>query len=145
MDRVTIEGMSRGVDWSSEELAWQRCRPPQHRVPAPKVGDTVLVRLDAWSEPVEATVERVQPADDLADPHLARLVLTGNGDPKLVDGRPVMELSTDPWVLVWLRVGPMRTHTREARLRGVPGWLPLDWRTRWRPIPPVFEPLVSQE
>lgn len=143
MDRLTVEGMSRVIPWSPEELAWQRCRPPAHRTKLPEVGDTVLVRLDEWSEPVEATVERVQPVDDAGDPHLVRIALDEFGNPQVVDDVPVMEMSRDPWALVWLKVGPLRTHTREARLRGVPGWLPLDHATRWRPLPPGFEALVT--
>lgn len=143
MDRVTVEGMSRGVPWSQEELDWQKARPMPDRVPIPAVGDTVLVRLDAWAEPVEATVERVQPVDDLSDPHLASVVLDEFDEVVMVEGKPVIELAEDPWVLVWLRVGPVRTHTREARLRGVPGWLPLDWRSRRRPLPAAFAQLAQ--
>ena len=139
-----VEGMSRGVPWSQDELDWQGCRPPAHRVPIPAPGDTVLVRLDAWDEPVEAVVDRVQPVDDLSDPHLAQIVVGEDGVVLDHEGYPVMELASDPWVLVWLKIGPVRTHTREARLRGVPGWLPLDWRTRWRPLPAVFAPLVQE-
>ncbi len=52
-------------------------------------------------------------------------------------GLPVVQLLPDPHPVITCRVEGYAglQSAREARLRGAPGWLPLDWRDRWRPGP----------
>jgi hypothetical protein len=155
MDRVTVELMSRPIPYSAAEIAYARRRPVHEHTPTPEVGDTVWCRLDEWAEPHEALVTGVQPADDVDDPHLFEVSLDGAGDPVLIEGRPVLNGVEDPWPTLWLDVRvPQRdgefikivhTHTREARLRGSPGWLPLDWRTRRRYLPAQLEQMITDE
>lgn len=148
MDRVTVELMSRPIPYSAAEVGWARNRPSDLRTPIPGEGDTVLCRLVEWDEPHEAIVERVQPLDDINDPHLFEVSTDGRGEPVLIEGRPILNGLTDPWPTLWLVVyGPhgsiVHTHTREARLRGSAGWLPLDWKTRRRWLPTQLESMVD--
>jgi hypothetical protein len=147
MDRPTVELMSRPIPYSAAEVAWARARPAELRTPIPRVDDAILCRLIEWEEPLEAIVDRVQPADDINDPHLFEVALDGAGEPVLLEGRPVMSPLVDPWPTLWLVVHSgirvVHTHTREARLRGSAGWLPLNWKTRRRWLPTQLEGLVS--
>lgn len=147
MDRPTVELMSRPIPYSAVEVAWARHRPVELRTPIPRADDAVMFRLTEWEEPVEAIVDRVQPMDDIDDPHLFEVVLDPLGEPVLVEGRPVMSQIDDPWPTLWLVVSAglrtVHTHSREARLRGSAGWLPLDWKTRRRWLPTQLEGLVD--
>jgi hypothetical protein len=148
VDRATVELMSRPIPYSRTEIAWARRRPAELRTPIPAEGDTVLCRLVEWEEPYEATVERVQPSDDVNDPHLFEVALDHTAEPVLIEGLPVMNGLDDPWPTLWLVVATpggriVHTHTREARLRGSAGWLPPDWKTRRRWLPTQLEGLVS--
>jgi hypothetical protein len=132
---------SRHVPWQPDEYAWAHDRPSRHRVRMPDVGDTVYYRHDDWTEPVEATVVWVQPIDDVDDPNLATPTQDQlTGDLVLHEGRPVMALKVDPWRRLHLKTPFGVFDTREARLRGSPGWLPLDWRNRHRPVPQPQSP-----
>ena len=129
------EQQSRVIPWLPGETAWAHDRPRRHRVPMPDVGDTVLYRHHDWGDPEPAEVIWVQPVDDVDDPHVATVTVDGDGAPMLLEGRPVMALKVDPWRRVHLRTRFGTVDTREARLRGSAGWLPLDWRARYRPVP----------
>lgn len=139
------EEHTRLIPIGRDEAEWAHNRPGPHRVPVPKVDDWVLYRHDEWGEVFPAQVLAVQPLDDLDDPHLAFVERDALGQLILIDGRPVIALKKDPWPKVRLRTtfrerGSSRlitavVETREARLRGSPGWLPKDWETRHRPLP----------
>lgn len=153
MDRVTVELMSRVFPYTRDEIAYIRKRPAHERTPLPAVGDTVWCRLDEWGEVYEALVTGVQPEDDIDDPHMYEVVTDAVGDPVMVEGRPALSMLDDPWPTLWLEVKVPRqdgfvkivhTHTREARLRGSCGWLPLDWRSRRRPLPHQLEAMVTE-
>lgn len=131
---------TRLIPWAQWEVDWAHRRPAEHRTPLPAAGDEVRYRHDGWGPVWPAEVHWVQPFDDLDDPHLWNIELDGVGGAVLVDGRTVIQQRFDPWPRLHLRVdAPGLTHllvdTREARLRGSPGWLPLDWETRYRPMP----------
>jgi len=150
VDRVDVERMTRLIPYARSEIAWIRCRPAADRTPLPESGDVVLFRLQEWEEPLEAIVERVQPFDDVDDPHLCAVESDEHGEIVLVEGRPVFSQLEDPWPLVWVKVdlgngATERHHSREARLRGAAGWLPLDWRSRRRPLPADFAKLLDAQ
>jgi hypothetical protein len=137
--RAEVEQACRGMPATPEQRSWAICRPAPRRVPRPAVGDDVLYRHDSWLEPIPARVLWVQPDDDVDDPHVCQVQTDGQGMPVLVEGRPVFVTNPDAWLTVKLAVtidgSAMHMITREARLPGSPGWLPLDWATRWRPMP----------
>lgn len=128
---------SRAVPYGKDEIEWAHERPPQHRVRRPAVGDTVLYRHDPWDDPTEATVVWVQPSDDVDDPHLWTAQTDQVGATLTHQGRPLLAPRADPWPRLHLRTRFGLIDTREARLRGSPGWLPPDWRARFRPVPRV--------
>lgn len=137
--RAQIEQACRGLPATLAQRAWAICRPPQRRTPRPKVGDEVLYRADSWHEPIPARVLWVQPDDDVDDPHVMQPQTDGQGGVALVEGRPVFVTNPDAWLSLKLAVtidGRIEHPiTREARLPGSPGWLPLDWEERFRPMP----------
>lgn len=136
--RAEIEQACRGLPVTPEQQRWAICRPAPRRTPLPAVGDEVLYRHDSWLEPIPAVVEWIQPGDDVGDPHVMQPQIE-NGLPVLVEGRPVFVTNPDAWLSLILRVtldgAVVRPITREARLPGSPGWLPLDWQNRFRPMP----------
>ncbi len=136
------EEASRPIPHSRAEFDWAHDRPPQHRVAAPAAGDAVLYRHEGWAIPSPATVEWVQPPDDVDDPHLWTVQCDEHGRPLLFEGRPLMMPKADPWPVVRLLTRFGRVETREARLRGSAGWLPLDWQRRHRPVPAVSQPAM---
>lgn len=124
------------IPYAPWEVAWARERLAPHRTPAPAVGDEVCYRHDFWGPVVRAEVRWVQPLDDLNDPNLWTIETDGFGNPLQVDGRPVFAQRLDPWPELHVQVPGLGLGvTREARLRGAPGWLPLDWESRFRPLP----------
>jgi len=124
------------VPYTRDEINWAHRRPAPHRTPLPSIGDEVLYRHDSFGEVQPATVVWMQSLDDMADPHLWQVQADGSGAPILLEGKHVLQRRFDPWPLLHLRlVGGIVAETREARLRGSPGWLPLDWQTRFRPAP----------
>jgi hypothetical protein len=124
------------IPYAPWEVAWARERPAQHRTPLPAPGDEVRYRHDYWGPVVRAEVVSVQPLDDLTDPNLWTVELDGLGNPLQVDGRALIAQKLDPWPTLHLRVPGLGVGiSREARLRGAPGWLPLDWESRIRPLP----------
>lgn len=128
-----IEQTTHGIPVGPSETRWAQFRPAPHRSPLPRIGDAVLYRHTVWAEPTVAQVVAVQPMDDLDDPNIWRVELDQLGDPILIDGRPVFAQGFDPWPLLTLNTVFGVGQTREARLRGAPGWLPLDFTTKWRP------------
>ncbi|GAA3283834.1 hypothetical protein Dvina_01465 [Dactylosporangium vinaceum] len=130
------EEHTRLVPHEPHEVEWARQRPAQHRTKLPAVGDEVLYRHHDWGLVVPAEVLWLQPFDDLDDPNLWTVQRDPLGQPLTLDGRPVLQQRLDPWPLLRLKVehlGPVLS--REARLRGAAGWLPLDWQRRYRPMP----------
>lgn len=132
--RAQIEQACRGLPATPEQCHWAMCRPARHRVKPPMVGDEVLYRHNNWEDPEVARVVWVQPTDDVDDPHVMQ-VQQREGRPVLLDGRPVFVTNPDAWLRVHLRTSHGIADTREARLPGSPGWLPLDWQNRFRPMP----------
>lgn len=116
------------------EYAWARQRPMEHHTPIPQVGDEVFYRHVEWGPVVRADVLDVQSLDDMSDPHLW-IVETAHGEPLTLDGRHIIRPALDRWPLLTLRTPHGVGLTREARLRGSAGWLPLDWESRYRPTP----------
>jgi hypothetical protein len=129
------EADSRPIPYARAEFDWAHERPAPHRVRTPTAGDTILYRHDAWGPPTDAAVDWVQPADDIDDPHLWTPMVDEHDRPIMFQGQPVMRQKIDPWPQLRLRTRWGTVITREARLRGSPGWLPLDWQARYRPIP----------
>lgn len=127
---------TRLIPYQEWEMRWAAQRPAADRVPLPVAGATVAFRADYWGAVVLADVIEVQDLEDVADPHLWRVDMAADGLPLLLEGRPLMVQCADPWPLLMLRVpGVGAGLSRESRLRGSPGWLPLDWETRHRPLP----------
>lgn len=142
---------TRLVPWADAEFAHARNRPHAERPALPAVGDRVWYRHVHWERdplgglvPAElVTVLAVQKLDDRSDPNLWQPVRESSGAPVLDgDGRQVWAPVPDPWPWVDLlrpdRVKPdggfagygQVVRTREARVRGSAGWLPLDYRDR---------------
>lgn len=149
---------TRVVAWQQIEFTHARNRPHAERPPLPLVGQQVRYRRHDWdhnsaTSEVEApelvTVVRVQPLDDRTDvhwvsdvgacrdPNLWHLIRDRDGQP-LRDGFGQLRYApvADPWPTLWLRrPNGIIAETRESRLRGSAGWLPLDYRSRrgrWR-------------
>lgn len=142
------ESDTRLIPYDPEEVAWARRRPPDQRTPLPGLGEAVLYRHDPWGPLMDATVEEVldDPADASVGDHnpdvweVQRDQVTGKY--LMTHGQRILVRKADPWPQIRLVVtGPRRmiVTTQEARLRGSPGWLPLDWETRHRPIPGFIE------
>ncbi len=145
------ESASRAIPWSEVELAWQRNRRSVHRVPLPRVGDRVYFRFDRFAQPHPAVVvdvpdlergwrwEDLEPGQDTPDGWTWQLLRDNATGAARLDamGLPRVELLPDPQPVITCRVEGFAglQSAREARLRGSPGWLPLDWRERWRPGP----------
>lgn len=135
------------IPYGAEETMWARTRPPDQRVPTPQPSDTVYYRHDPWGPLMFATVDEV--LDDPADPRVGghnpdvwevqRDQVTGKY--LVVMGKQLIVRKPDPWPQLRLLTRPrtMVIVTQEARLRGSPGWLPLDWETRYRPTPGFIE------
>jgi hypothetical protein len=159
----TREQASRLVPISAEEIYWARRRPEQHRTPIPRTDDWVLYRDDQWS--TELWRARVLQVQSMTDEHpdwghpredanmfifRADVPLVPDGHGGLLDvPEDWFEPHPDPWPVLRLRIyPPNRTprlvDTREARVRGAAGWLPLDWRARYRPVPSPSAPAVTR-
>ncbi len=143
---------TRIVPWQYTEVSWARNRPPGERVPLPHAGDVVWYRQWEWERdpggrhtpPERATVVEVQDPTDTAvvhttpdgvparDPNLWHLLRDPSGKPLPGPGGGMVYAPVaDPWPRVVLRrPNGVVVTTREARLRGSAGWLPLDYRTR---------------
>lgn len=150
---------TRWVAWQQHEFSHARNRPLHERPPLPAPGEQVWYRRHDWNhnllsgeteEPELVTVLEVQDPDDeslvcalpdvgmVRDLNLWELRRDNSSGRPLVDptGNLVYVHVPDPWP--WIRMrrpNGMPAETREARLRGSAGWLPIDYRTRperWR-------------
>lgn len=152
---------TRPVPWDRIEIAWARNRPIHERPPTPRIGDILWYRHSGWDTELEQIVVLdIQDPDDREDPNLWHQVKNAHGIP-IIDGlTPRMAPAADPWPWIAFRRDPdsdRLTSSREARLRGSAGWLPLDWRARperWRlphvtatvvrpPLPPLNVPRIG--
>lgn len=107
-----------------EEVLRARRRPPQLRTPIPQPGELVWYRHVPHGELSEAEVEAVD-VSNMEDWNVYRVVKDGRGHPVVLDGRRVTEQVEDPWPDLILRTDYGRLVTREARIDGSPGWLPM--------------------
>jgi hypothetical protein len=148
---------TRLVPWQQLEVSHARNRPLAERPPLPHPGDRVWYRRFEWNrdpgtgdlvEPESAVIVEVQDPRDTSDadyvdgvgwvrdPNLWHLVRDVNGVPIVDPGGLRYAPVADPWPWVRLRrPNGIVDCTREARLRGSAGWLPLDYLTRperWR-------------
>lgn len=130
---------TRAVPWDRIEVTWARNRPMNERPPIPKAGDVVAYRHNEWSpDVIDVLVLEVQDLEDREDPNLWHQVKDERGVPIIDGATPRMAQAADPWPWIIFRRDPASDRTtcsREARLRGSAGWLPLDWRSRperWR-------------
>lgn len=144
---------SRSIPYEQREVTFALNRPPHLTQPWPTVGQRVLYRRHDWSTvAVPATILEVQDPDDYADPWLWHTVRDPNGNVVLTDDEvPLRSRVADPWP--WVRLRPDDNlgevvETREGRLRGSAGWLPLSWRPNpvvllpHQMTPPPLRPLV---
>jgi hypothetical protein len=119
------------------EVHWALNRPPHHRTPVPTVGERVCYRHHEWGEVTHAQVLAVQDPTDPASyrDHYLWHVLVDEARLPIHDGagNRVLTPAPDPWPTLTLATGWGHRMTREARVRGSAGWLPLDWQTRYRP------------
>lgn len=143
---------TRQVPWAQIEVTHARNRPHAERTPWPKVGDQVWYRRYDWDrhpstgrrvEPALGVVATVQDPDDREDPNLWQRIRNLTGQLMWTrEGGPLHQEVADPWPWVDIQLpdllkpnGFLMRHgevvrTREARMRGSAGWLPLDYRQR---------------
>lgn len=134
------EADTRLIPYDESEITWARCRPPEHRVPLPTLGDPVLYRHDPWGSPVVAEVIAIEDLDDRTKPNLWEVVRDPASGRILAtpDHVPVARPLADPWPVLHIKSRYGIAVTQEARLRGSAGWLPLDWESRHRPLPDLL-------
>jgi len=149
-DLASIEAATSGIPWDANEFRWQLNRPRALWTPLPAVGDEVAYRNDEWGPVSRARVLELQDPNDMGDHYLFDVVTTtqddGTGRVPYIDGagQRVKQRRPDPWLTLTLDTEHNgRRACREARLRGSAGWLPLDWRTRQRPLPRTARLLVA--
>jgi hypothetical protein len=128
------------VPYDVREYNWALNRPYHERPALPRPGDMVFYRREAWDQnPVLVTVVAAADLRDRTDQNLWQPVHDPATGQLLYDnGVPRYAPVPDPWPWVrltgrWAVGGEMAERdaiTMEARLRGSPGWLPLDWRDR---------------
>jgi hypothetical protein len=126
------------IVYTPEEYVWARRRPAHQRTPIPQVGDEVMYRHIEGGPVVRAEVLAVQNLEDFSDPNLWYFQSDQYGQPVTVEGQMVLAQAHDPWPEVTLRTPYGIGVTREARLRGATGWLPLDWENRPVPQPQIL-------
>lgn len=108
-----------------DDVRRAQLRPPGERTPVPQPGTTVWYRDREFGDLVEAVVDTVV-MDNMTDPNVWHVVTVGGQPVKGPDGTVQMEVAPDPWPLVYLTDAYGRTHqTREARIVGSAGWLPV--------------------
>ncbi|HEY6021599.1 MAG TPA: hypothetical protein VIY48_17550 [Candidatus Paceibacterota bacterium] len=147
MVTLAQELLGRLVQLSNAEAGYARNRLPEDKPPTPKVGDRVYFRREAWASDEDLFPMRVVEVQDPNDTtsefatnlcqHL-RHHITG-GPLFFPDGKPVVVPLPDPWP--WIKMvwdgEPPATHeenwkhrvqmTFESRMRGSPGWLPMNY------------------
>lgn len=109
---------------SQEAVFYARCRPVEHRTPIPEAGQRVWYRHNPHGPLTPAMVEGVSMADP-GDYNVWRFKLDEFRQPIEANGKRVMEMTEDPWPDVILHTDWGRLVTREARIDGSPGWLPM--------------------
>lgn len=144
------DDLTRHLPHSRTEFEWARLRPASHHTPIPKAGQRVFYRANDWDTPVMATVLEVGDQEHPGnagrwenagappfDPNCWRVRASGGVPERDPLGLMVVEPHPDPWPSLLLKIDDQVSHvtTREARLRGSAGWLPLDWEHRERPRP----------
>lgn len=151
MGLLIQEALTRLIPFGQDEATYARNRLPAERPPWPRVGDRLYYRREAWDVDGQLhlmQVVDVQSPDDTTSEWATNLCqhLRGNenGQPLFrPDGSPVVVPLPDPlpWVhLRWpdeLEIPKGSDHawkyriqmTFESRMRGSPGWLPLDYAT----------------
>lgn len=107
-----------------EQVQRARCRPPHERTRIPHPGERVWYRHDPYGPLAEAEVEAVD-VSNVEDWNVYRVVLDERRYPVEIGGRRVTEMVEDPWPDLILRTDYGRVVTREARIDGSPGWLPM--------------------
>jgi len=120
-----------------EAITWARWRPEEHRTPIPAVGDSVFYRAVDNGPVVAARVLEVSHEDpDGIDWNCWRVRTNPNTATPIYDneGNMVLDPHPDAWPTLLLKVDGQASHvmTREARLHRSAGWLPMDWRDRYR-------------
>lgn len=125
-----------GIPWDSAEFSWQHHRPVHLWTPIPPVGSDVFYRSNHWEPETLARVLAHQDDRDYTDFYLWK-VITNENRAATTDGfgKRMIERVEDPWICLTLKTEWGVVTCREARLRGSAGWLPLDWKTRFRPNP----------
>lgn len=145
--RLADEIHTRLVPLDRSEGAYARNRPLDERPPYPRVGWRVWYRRNEWDTDDDLHLMRVVAVQDPHDttsewaPHLWEVVRDPIGGHVLTDraGAPILRAADDPWPWVHLKwegdIPKGSGHawknnvqmTWESRLRGSPGWLPLDY------------------
>lgn len=131
------------------EFERARRRPKAEQTPIPQVGDRLFYRHREGSPNVYAVeVVAVQSLEDFSDPNLWYLQTDAAGQPRYVEGQLVLAQAHDPWPMVTLELvepivedhlpAGIQFETREARMRGSVGWLPLDYATRAQAAPSIL-------
>ena len=112
-----------GYAITPEQAQWARCRPEGERTTMPRTGQRGWYRHRPGGELVPAEVVSV--ASDESDPNVFKTLLDDARVPVLIDGARVMVLVDDPRPSLLLKTqGYGMIETREARLDGMPGWVP---------------------
>jgi hypothetical protein len=125
-----------GGPWDPSEIAWGLRRPAAYHTPIPRVGERVLVRVQAFAPLADAQVLGVEPWDSYDDHYLWHVVTDAAGQPERDGlGNRLLRPAPDPWPWLLLASPWGRFTIREGRVRGGPGWWPLDWERRWYPVP----------
>lgn len=124
-----IEGL-----WDPGEWGWTMRRPARNRVPLPAAGDHIWYRHRHFGPITQARVRQVQPIPE-DDFDYQWLVVRNDAGMPLIDGagHRVVRPTPDPWITLRLATDWGLVDTREARLCGSAGWLPVDWASRLYP------------
>lgn len=139
------QGGGRGGGRGEHEIWWARGEPhPVHGwhpavgrrepTPLPKRGDHVLYRSNDWFEPIDAEVFAVDPDSQDSDPNRGFAHPWPTVRLKIVPPWPEHKLDVSGHRLAGA-AGPLPylVDTRESRLVGSAGWLPLDHTKRVYP------------
>lgn len=138
---------TRLIPFTGEEAAYARNRQLEERPPWPRVGDEVYFRRHEWDVDGDLHLMRVVDVQDPGDTTsvwatnlVQHLRHNDTGEPlHYSDGRPVLAPLDDPLPWVHLRwegdipkgaptwLGHVQM-TFESRMRGSPGWLPLNYQ-----------------
>lgn len=115
---------------TAEDINRARWRPEAQRTPIPAVGDRVLFRPTEEAGLVMATVLEVTYHDPEGVDWNCWRVRTNPETATPVyddDGNVILDPHPDAWPTLLLKVDGQASHvvTREARLPGSAGWLPL--------------------